>query len=112
VENPAPRFENMIAAHLLKLCHYLYDYEGYKTELCFLRNVDKKEVDFLITVKEKPWFAVEAKLSDTDVSNSLLYYREKLKIPFVYQVVKESGFNRFINDVHVVSADYFLSGLI
>lgn len=112
VENPSGRFENMIAAHLLKFCHYFYDYEGYKTELSFLRNVDKKELDFLITINKKPWFAVEAKLTETNVSKSLIYFKEKLKIPYVYQVVKKSGFNRFINDVHVISADCFLSGLI
>lgn len=112
VENPATRFENLIAMHLLKLCHYLYDYEGHKTELHFLRNVDKKEVDFIVTVNRKPWFAVEAKLTEEDVSKSLLYFKERLKIPHIYQVIKKSGINRLINDVHVVSADCFLSGLI
>lgn len=112
VENPATRFENLIAVHLLKLCHYLYDHDGYKTELLFLRNVDKKEVDFLVTVNRKPWFAVEAKLTEADISNSLIYFRERLKIPYVYQVIKQSGINRFINNIHVVSADCFLSSLI
>ncbi|TET74101.1 MAG: ATP-binding protein [Candidatus Aminicenantes bacterium] len=112
VKNPSARFENLIAVHLLKLCHYLYDYEGYKAELYFLRNVDKKEVDFLVTNDKKPWFVVETKLSDKETSKSLFYYKERLKIPFVYQVMRESGINRFINDVHIVSADCFLSGLI
>lgn len=112
VENPATRFENLIAMHLLKLCHYLYDYEGHKTELHFLRNVDKKEVDFIVTVNRKPWFAVEAKLTEEDVSKSFFYFKERLKIPHIYQVIKKSGINRLINDVHVVSADCFLSGLI
>lgn len=112
VENPANRFENLIAMHLLKLCHYLYDYEGHKTELHFLRNVDKKEVDFIVTVNRKPWFAVEAKLAEEDISNSLFYFKERLKVPHVYQVIRKSGINRLINDVHVVSADCFLSGLI
>ena len=112
VENPSTRFENLIAVHLLKLCHYLYDYEGYKAELYFLRNVDKKEVDFLVTIDKKPWFVVETKLSDKGTSKSLFYYKERLKIPFVYQVMRESGINRFIDDVHVVSADCFLSGLV
>jgi len=35
--------------------------------LNFLRNVDKKEVDFFVTVDNKPWFAVEVKISDTSV---------------------------------------------
>lgn len=30
----------------------------------FLRDVDKHEVDFLVTIDGKPWFAVEAKLND------------------------------------------------
>jgi len=112
IEDPAARFENMIAAHLLKLCHFLYDYEGYKAELCFLRNVDKREVDFLVTIDQKPWFTVEAKLSDKKVDTAIHYFRERLNIPHAYQVVKESGINQFSNDVYVLSADRFLSSLI
>jgi predicted AAA+ superfamily ATPase len=112
IENPAARFENLIASHLLKFCHFLNDYEGYKAELHFLRNVDKKEVDFIVTIDKKPWFAVEAKLSGTEISKCLHYFGERLKIPHVYQVVKESGVNRYKNEVHLVSADCFLAGLI
>jgi len=55
--------------------------------LNFLRNVDKKEVDFFVTVDNKPWFAVEVKISDTSVSPHLHYYREKLmrsKMTLIY----------------------------
>ncbi|MFC2167247.1 DUF4143 domain-containing protein, partial [Acidobacteriota bacterium] len=112
IENPAARFENLIASHLLKLCHFLNDYKGYKAELRFLRNVDKKEVDFIVTIDKKPWFAVEAKISGTEISKSLYYFRERLKIPYIYQVVKESGVNRYKNRIHLISADCFLAGLI
>ncbi len=112
IENPAARFENLIASHLLKFCHFLNDYEGYKAELHFLRNVDKKEVDFIVTIDKKPWFAVEAKISGTEISKYLYYFRDRLKIPYVYQVIKESGVNRYKNRVHLVSADCFLAGLI
>jgi predicted AAA+ superfamily ATPase len=112
IEVPAIRFENMVASHLLKLCHLLYDYEGYRAELFFLRNVDKKEVDFLVTIDRKPWFAVETKLSFKGVERSIKYFRERLNIPHVYQVVKESGINLFINGVFVVSADRFLAALV
>jgi len=112
VEDPSARFENLVAAHLLKTCHYLHDREGYKTALHFLRNVDKKEVDFLVTVDQKPWFAVEAKLSERAISPALYYYKERLKIPFVYQVIRDPGVHRFINGVRVISADRFLTGLV
>jgi hypothetical protein len=80
--------------------------------LNFLRNVDKKEVDFFVTVDNRPWFAVEVKISDTSVSPHLHYYRKKLNIPYCYQVVKKSGVDRFINGIRIVSADRFLCGLI
>ena len=112
ISDEAKRFENFIASHLLKLVHFLYDYEGYRMNLNFLRNVDKKEVDFFVTVDNKPWFAVEVKISDTSVSPHLHYYREKLNIPYCYQVVKKSGVDRLINGIRIVSADRFLRGLI
>jgi predicted AAA+ superfamily ATPase len=111
VEKPGERFENMIAGHLYKWAHLLYDTEGYKTELYFLRNVDKKEVDFLVTVDQKPWFAVEAKWQTTEVSSSLHFYREKLHIPFVYQVIKTPGIDFIKNNIRVLSASRFLSCL-
>jgi predicted AAA+ superfamily ATPase len=112
VEDVSSRFENMVAAHLLKLCHFLNDYEGYRVELHLLRNVDKKEVDFLLTVDRRPWFAVESKMRKTDVNKAIFYFKDRLKIPFLYQVVKEPGINLYSKGVHVVSADLFLSCLI
>lgn len=74
--------------------------------------MDKKEVDFLLVVNKKPWFAVEAKLSEESISKSLLYFKDKLPIPLVYQVLEKTGIDRFKNGVRVVSADKFLAGLI
>ena len=112
ITDESARFENCIASHLLKLVYFLQDYEGYKAELNFLRNVDKKEVDFLVTIDKKPWFSVEAKLNDASVSRHLHYFKNKLNIPYSYQVVKKSGVDRLINKIRVVSADAFLLGLI
>ena len=112
VEDEAARFENLIASHLLKLAHFITDYEGYKAELYFLRDVDKREVDFLITVDGKPWFAVEVKLNDTSVSPHLLYFTGKLNIPYSYQVVKNSNIDILQKGVRVISAGKFLTGLI
>lgn len=112
VENEAVRFENCVASHLLKLIHFLRDYEGYKANLYFLRSVEKKEVDFFVTIAEKPWFAVEAKMNDTNVSPHLFYFKEKLNIPFCYQIVKKGDVDSFIKGVRIVSADRFLAGLI
>jgi hypothetical protein len=37
----------------------------------------------------RPWFAVEAKLTATTIDPSLIYFRNRLRIPWVYQVVLE-----------------------
>lgn len=112
VADEAARFENLIASHLLKLVHWLQDREGYKVGLHFLRDDAKREVDFLITADDKPWFAVEVKSQDPGVSSNLRYFREKLKIPFSYQVLKKPGVDVLSNGVRIVSADKFLAALI
>jgi len=92
--------------------HFLQDWEGYKAQLHYLRSIEKKEVDFLVTIDKKPWFAVEAKITDVNTSPHLFYFRDKLKIPFSYQVVKQSGVDSFNNGVRILSANKFLAGLV
>jgi predicted AAA+ superfamily ATPase len=112
VENDSARFENLIASHLLKFVHFITDYEGHKAELYFLRDVDKREVDFLVTIDRKPWFAVEVKYNDTTLSPHLLYFKERLSIPYAYQVVKSSNIDKLEKEVRIISAGKFLTGLI
>ncbi len=112
VQDESARFENMLASHLLKLVHYLYEYEGYNVKLNYLRNVDKKEVDFFVTADGKPWFCVEAKLQDTSISPSIFYFRDRLNIPYCYQVVKKPFIDIIKNGVRIISADRFCAGLL
>ena len=62
IDNEGVRFENLIASHLLKYSHFLKNSQGYKTQLNYLRDREGREVDFLFTVDDKPWFAVEGKI--------------------------------------------------
>jgi predicted AAA+ superfamily ATPase len=112
VEDESVRLENMVASHLLKAVHFLYDTEGHKTELYFLRDIEGRETDFLITVNKKPWLAVEVKLFKQSISKHLKYFTTKLKIPFAYQLVKEFGVDYWQDNIRVMSADKFLSSLI
>jgi len=112
IENEGIRLENMVASHLLKMAHFLYDSGGYKIELNFLRDIEGRETDFLITINEKPWLAVETKLSNKKISKHLKYFTEKLNIPFVYQVTKEPNVDFWQNNIRVIGAGKFLSGLI
>lgn len=112
IEGEGAKYENIIASHLIKFCHYLYDTEGYKAELHYIRDKEKREVDFIVSIDKKPWFCVEAKKSSGDVPASLLYFKEKLPIPYNYLVVQEKGIDRMQKEVRVISFDKFLSGLV
>jgi uncharacterized protein len=69
-------------------------------------------VDFLVTSAGRPWFAVESKLSDTAVDPSLRYFRERLKIPWAYQVVFETTRDFTENGTRCLPASLFLSALV
>jgi hypothetical protein len=56
-------------------------------ELRYLRDKQRREVDFLVVRDRKPWFLVEAKLSDTHLSSSLAYFQHQTKAPHTFQVV-------------------------
>lgn len=106
------RFENMIACHLLKFCHFLFDHEGYKAQLYYLRDKEQREVDFLVTVENKPWFCIEVKSSFKSMPASMKYFGTKLKIPFIYEVIKERGADFLRDNIRVISADKFLTALV
>lgn len=112
VESAGPRFENLVALHLLKFCHFLQDSEGHAADLFYLRDRDGREVDFLVAVGRRPWFAVEAKLDASRPDPVLLHFRGRLRIPWVYQVTLH-GNRDFIQDgVRCVPAAQFLAALV
>jgi len=86
VEEAGPRFENLVACQLLKYCHWIEDTQGLPMELRYLRDTDKREVDFVVMRKRKPLFAVECKISDRGASPALSYFAERTGIPRFYQV--------------------------
>jgi len=86
VEDEGARFENLVASHLLKLCHFVEDTQGHRMELRFLRDTDGREVDFVVLRDRRPLLAVEAKTGERGVSPAVRYFRERTGIPAWYQV--------------------------
>ena len=111
VPSEGARFENLVASHLLKLCHLLQDQEGHDVELHYLRDRTGKELDFLVTAGREPWFALETKLRETRVDPALSYFRDRLKIPWVYQVVRDAKRDFIEAGVRVLPAERFFAGL-
>jgi predicted AAA+ superfamily ATPase len=96
IEDDGARFENLVASHLLKFCHFQEDTLGIKTELRYFRNiVTEKEIDFVVLQKNKPLYAVECKTGDREISKALLSDGKRLKIPKLYQVhMKDKDYGR------------------
>lgn len=86
VQDPGARFENMVAGHLLKYCHLREDTEGIDMELRFIRDTDKREIDFVVLSDGVPEFAVECKHGERHVSPACAYFRERTSIPRFFQV--------------------------
>jgi predicted AAA+ superfamily ATPase len=86
VEQRGPRFENLIAAHLLKWVCFQEDHDGRDLELRYFRDIDSREVDFIVTERKKPILAVEAKTSDEAPSKHLRYFKAKFPKCDAWQV--------------------------
>lgn len=85
--------ENFIASHLLKAVHYWTDTGFGDYDLFYLRDKEKREVDFLVTKNKKPWFLVEVKKSaNQSISEHLYYYQQQLKVPHAFQVVMDMDY--------------------
>jgi predicted AAA+ superfamily ATPase len=111
VPDRAARFENLVALHLLKLCHWLEDHDGHAVELWYMRDRAGHEVDFLVTIAREPWFAVEAKVSERRIDPAIRYFQERLKIPWSFQVVLEGDREFEEEGVHCLPARTFLAAL-
>lgn len=110
VEDISARIENLVALALLKEIHYALDAKGQVFSLHFLRNKQKKEIDFLITKAKKPYLLIEVKESESEVSENFStfekYFPEIKKIQLVKNLTR--GFISKKN-VHVVPMHQWLS---
>ncbi len=77
VPEPSLRFENMVASHLLKWVHFREDAEGRDVELRYFRDIDGREVDFVVLENRKPLWFIDCKWNDTDIGRGLLYLKTR-----------------------------------
>jgi uncharacterized protein len=87
------RYENLIASHLLKSVHWWTDRGLGNFGLYFLRDKTGREVDFLVTKDNTPWFLVEVKSgSDRVLNPALAYFQDQTKAAHAFQVVSRLPF--------------------
>jgi len=112
IEEAGPRFENVVALHLVKLCDFWTDCGFGDFSLRYLRDKEKREVDFVILADRKPWLLVETKLSDEALSPALRYFHERIKPKQgSVQLVRNATRVRSLKTegLHVVPASWLLA---
>lgn len=113
IKDVAICFENMLAVHLLKWVSYLEDTKGDDVELRYFRDVDGREVDFVIVEDNIPRIIIECKWNDTDVSKSLKYFKSKFPAVEAWQL-SAVGKKDYLTpeNIRVCSALEFLKTLV
>ena len=86
LESKGSKWENFVASHLLKYCHFIEDTQGDSMELRFLRDTAGREIDFVVLKNKKAIFAVECKTGEQALSPHLNYFSERTNIPKFYQI--------------------------
>lgn len=96
VPSEAARFENFVACHLQKWAHYQQDVEGRDVELRYFRDIDLREVDFVMTLDGQPMSFVECKLTPGPVGKGLSYLRARFPQVDSWQI-SASGDTDYVN---------------
>jgi hypothetical protein len=113
VPEPGPRFENLVALHLRKWVDHEQDTEGRDLELRYFRDVDGREVDFVVVERKRPLLAVECKLGDEDVGRGLRYFRARFPACDAWQISAQGTKDYVTPDgIRVAPALPLLRGLV
>ena len=90
VANEGARFENLVACHLLKWVHYQNDVEGRDAELRYFRDIDGREVDFVVMEGRRPVSFIECKLTDGPIGIGMRYLKQRFPDVDAWQVAARS----------------------
>lgn len=113
IESPGARFENLMACHLLKWCHFIEDTQGFDMELRYFRDREKREVDFVVLKNRKPIMFIEAKTSDSKCSLDLIYLKKKFpEVDAIQVVLNEEKDIKNEWGIRICGATSFLKDLI
>ncbi|MBM3317862.1 MAG: ATP-binding protein [Candidatus Eisenbacteria bacterium] len=107
------RFENLVAAHLLKWVHFEQDTRGRDLELRYFRDTDGREVDFVVVERRQPLLFVECKWSDQPIDKGIRYLKARFPATESWQVSATGTKDyRTPEGIRVAPAVALLDGLV
>jgi len=105
------RLENTAALCLLKHIQYLQDNKGENIDLYYIKTKEGKEIDFAISQNGTLRMLIEVKLSDSNLSPQVKYFKERFSAVNTIQLVHNLRQEKKINDISILSAGKWLSNL-
>jgi hypothetical protein len=113
VNDPGLRFENLVACHLVKSCHHLQDTEGRDVELRYFRDIDRREVDFVVMEEGRPVQFIECKKSRRSPNKALRYLKVRFPQAEALQIESVGSEDTMTKDgIRLQPAAKFLAGLV
>jgi len=110
LENSGKRFENFIAVQLQRAVSAWTEWGKGNYQLMYVRTKDGREVDFVITEKNKPYILIECKKSDKSLAANLRYFKERIQAPLALQVIETPGYLKQVErGTFIIGLDRFLS---
>ena len=117
IKDHGAKIENFVASHLLKAVDYWNDTGHGNFGLYYLADLEKREVDFLITKENKPWILLEVKASyKSSLNKNLVYFAKKLCPQYTFQLAFDLEYQNMdykkIFSPKIISMQSFLSMLV
>ncbi len=110
------RFENLVALHLLKTVKTWEAMGQGPISLHYVRDKEKREVDFCLVEKNKPLLLIECKATDEELSPHLLYFQRRFRVPVAIQLLHKPNIKKKLKTdglvQWIISADQWLGSLI
>lgn len=101
--------ENAVACSLLAELHKHEDLTGSKVELHYLRDKERREIDFLTFVDQKPVHLIEVKRSEEAIEKNIFHFKQFFADVKSYQLVSIPIRKRMKDGVRVMQAWDFLN---
>ena len=92
IADAGKRTETFCACHLLKAVEGWTDLGLGSFELHYLRDTQKREVDFLVVRDEEPWLLVEAKQGAAGLSPHLDHFQRQTRAEHAFQVSMDADY--------------------
>ena len=108
LDDKGARFENFLAVNLLRMAARFTEIGLGTFDVYYIRDKEKREVDFVLVKNNEPAALFEAKVSDAGISKPGKLFSNKLNILLFQIVQKATRVEAFRENRFVIPAPNFL----